>query len=73
MKNLITFTLIVALLFTPIILCSFLIAEQNEFEDEIKNSLLCREKKIEELEKEIRFLKTDIYIIQHGYEGENME
>ena len=36
--------------------------EQYEF-DKIEN-----QRKIEELEKEIRVLKTDIYVFQYGYE-----
>lgn len=38
------------------------LVEQYEFDK------LNYEKKIEELEKEIRVLKTDIYVFQYGYE-----
>ena len=41
--------------------------EQYEF-DKIEN-----QRKIEELEKEIRVLKTDIYVFQYGYEAEVAE
>lgn len=39
---------------------------QYEFECE----KVLKDRKIEELEKEIRILKTDINIIQYGYESE---
>lgn len=29
--------------------------------------------RIEALEKELRILRTDIYVLQHGYEGEKNE
>ena len=35
---------------------------------EIQNTV--QDKQIAELQKEIRILKTDIYILQYGYEGE---
>ena len=35
------------------------------------NEIVTTNKKIDELEKEIRLLKTDISIIQYGYGGEN--
>ena len=35
---------------------------------EIQN--MVQDKQIMELQKEIRILKTDIYILQYGYEGE---
>lgn len=42
--------------------------------ESVRHELVCevaiKDKKIEELEKEIRILKTDINIIQYGYESE---
>ena len=42
--------------------------------EDLQQEFICeriaKDKKIEELEKEIRILKTDINIIQYGYESE---
>lgn len=42
--------------------------------EDLKYELNCerilKDKKIEELEKEIRMLKTDVYVIQYGFESE---
>ena len=43
------------------------LVEQYEFDK------LNYEKKIEELEQEIRVLKTDVYVFQYGYETEVAE
>ena len=42
----------------------------TELKNEISYENIIRDKKIEELEKEIRILKTDIDIIQYGFEEE---
>ena len=40
----------------------------TELKNEISYENIIRDKKIEELEKEIRILKTDIDIMQYGFE-----
>lgn len=42
----------------------------SDLRNEINYELIIRDKKIEELEKEIRILKTDVHIIQYGFESE---
>ena len=42
----------------------------TELKNEISYENIIRDKKIEELEKEIRILKTDIDIMQYGFEEE---
>ena len=37
---------------------------------ELETQNIMQDKQIMELQKEIRLLKTDIYILQYGYEGE---
>lgn len=65
-----TFCLVIILLFLPVILYTKLIVDYEELENRIETVNFEKNKKIEELEKEIRILKTDIYIIQYGFESE---
>lgn len=46
------------------------IKRYNELSEKAAIEKQLQEEKIKELEKEIRILKTDIYIIQYGYENE---
>jgi len=41
-----------------------------DLRNEINYELIVRDKKIEELEKEIRILKTDVHVIRYGFEVE---
>ena len=65
-----TFCLVIILLFLPVILYTKLIVDYEELENRIETVNFEKNKKIEELEKEIRILKTDINIIQYGFESE---
>ena len=42
----------------------------SDLRNEIYYDSIVRDKKIEELEKEIRILKTDVDVIQYGFESE---
>ena len=46
------------------------IKRYNELKETAAKEKQLQEEKIKELEKEIRVLKQDIYIIQYGYETE---
>ena len=62
---------LIAMLFLPIILYTKLICDFEDFENQAVIERTEQNKQIDELEKEIRLLKTDISIIQYGYGGEN--
>ena len=68
MKNTFIFALFIILLFLPIMLYTKLIIDFEEFENQVAVERYENKKKIDELEKEIRILKTDINIIQYGFE-----
>ena len=68
MKNIFIFALFIILLFLPIMLYTKLIIDFEEFENQVAVERYENKKKIDELEKEIRILKTDINIIQYGFE-----
>lgn len=70
MKNLIAFTAFIILLFLPVVLYTRLICDFEDFQELTKLEKIEQNKKIEELEKEIRILKTDVHIIQYGFESE---
>lgn len=42
----------------------------EDLEHEFEVERIMKDRKIEELEKEIRILKTDVSIIQYGFESE---
>lgn len=44
--------------------------DKNSRLAELEVQNITQDKQIMELQKEIRILKTDIYILQYGYEGE---
>lgn len=68
MKQLIAFTTFITLIFLPVVLYTKLIVDFEEFQCQVADERYETKKKIEELEKEIRILKTDIDIMQYGYE-----
>lgn len=70
MKQLIAFTTFIILIFLPVIFYTKLICDFEDFRELSAVEKFEQNKKIEELEKEIRILKTDINIIQYGYESE---
>ena len=65
-----TFCLIIILLFLPVILYTKLIVDYEELENRIETVNFEKNKRIEELEKRIRILETDVNIIQYGFESE---
>jgi len=60
--------LLFVVFFFPIILYTKLIVDFEELENEFAVERVVKDKKIEELEKEIRILKTDIDVIYYGFE-----
>lgn len=73
MKNMITFILIIVLLFMPVILYAYLIADYQELKENFENEKIVLELKNQELEKDIRILKTDIQILQYGFPEKSLE
>lgn len=69
-KKLIAFTAFVILFFMPVVLYIKLICDFEDFRELTKLEKYEQNKKIEEIEKEIRILKTDINIIQYGFVDE---
>ena len=70
MKSLIAFGVFVCLLFLPVVLYTKLVCDFEDFENQTAVERYEQNKKIEELEKEIRILKTDMNILQYGFESE---
>lgn len=70
MKNLFVFTAFIILLFLPVVLYTKLICDFEDFRELNAVEKYEQNKKIEELEKEIRILKTDVNIIQYGFVDE---
>ena len=68
LNDLATILLLFVVFFLPIILYTKLIVDFEELENEVATERVIKDKKIEELEKEIRILKTDIDIIYYGFE-----
>lgn len=71
LNDLATVLLLFVVFFLPIILYTKLIVDFEELENEFTAERVIKDKKIEELEKEIRILKTDVNILQYGFEKEN--
>ena len=67
------FVTITTFLAVIVVLVSLIFFEKSNSTEEIRSVIetqnYCTEKKIESLEKEIRLLKQDIYILENGYEG----
>ena len=70
MKNLFVFITFIILLFLPVVLYTKLIYDFEELENEVAVEKVIKDKKIKELEKEIRILKTDMNVIYYGFENE---
>lgn len=70
LNDLALFLLLFIVFFLPIILYTKLIVDFEELENEFAAERVIKDKKIEELEKEIRILKTDVNIIYYGFENE---
>lgn len=67
------FVTITTFLAVIVVLVSLIFLEKSNSTEEIRSVIETQnyytEKKIESLEKEIRLLKQDIYILENGYEG----
>lgn len=61
---------IICLLIGLILLMMKFNFDVSDLRNEINYELIVRDKKIEELEKEIRILKTDVNVIYYGFENE---
>lgn len=61
---------LIAMLFLPIVLFTKVICDFEDFEERAAVERYEQNKKIEELEKEIRMLKTDVDIIQCKFNKE---
>lgn len=61
------FLLLFVIFFLPIILYTKLICDFEDLENEFATERVIKDKKIEELEKEIRILKQDVQILQYGF------
>lgn len=70
LNDLATVLLLFVVFFLPIILYTKLIVDFEELENEFAAERVIKDKKIEELEKEIRILKTDVDVIYYGFENE---
>lgn len=70
LNDLATVLLLFVVFFLPIIFYTKLIVDFEELENEFAAERVIKDKKIEELEKEIRILKTDVNILQYGFESE---
>lgn len=70
LNDLATVLLLFVVFFLPIILYTKLIVDFEELENEFAAERVIKDKRIEELEKEIRILKTDINVIYYGFENE---
>ena len=66
-NDLLLMFLLFSVFFLPIILYTKLIVDFEELENEFVAERVMKDKKIEELEKEIRILKQDIQILQYGF------
>lgn len=62
--------ILIAMLFAPIVLYTKIIVDYEEMKNEFVSEREIKNKKIEELEKEIRIMKQDIFVLQYGYEYE---
>lgn len=67
LSDLVTILLLFIVFFLPIILYTKLICDFEDLENELTIERIIKDKKIEELEKEIRILKQDIQILQYGF------
>lgn len=72
MKNTVIFALIMMLFFMPVVLFTKLITYFEDCKKEWAIEKFEKDKKIEEMEKRIRLLEQDVYIINYGYEVEDV-
>lgn len=71
MKNTISYFLVILLLFLPVILYTKLICDEEDNRKIAEIEKIETEKRFEEMEKRIRILEQDNYILKYGYENEN--
>lgn len=70
MKKVFVFLAFMTLIFLPAVFYIKLICDFEDFEERTTVERYEQNKKIEELEKEIRILKTDVHVIRYGFEVE---
>jgi len=70
MKNTVSFILVIILLFLPIILYAKLIMDEEDNRKIAEIEKIENEKRFEEIEKRIRLLEQDDYILRYGFESE---
>lgn len=70
MKDSIHYILIVLILFLPIILYARLVEDEEDNRKTAEVEKIETEKRFEEVEKRIRILEQDNYILKYGYENE---
>ena len=69
MKNIVYLGIICLLIGLMLLMMKFNF-DVSDLRNEVNYELIIRDKKVEELEKEIRILKTDVNILQYGFESE---
>ena len=68
MKNNLILFLIIILLFLPFIFCLRLVLDEEDNRKLIEMEKIKNEKHFEEMEKRIRILEQDNYILKYGFE-----
>lgn len=68
MKNKLFLVILFALFIIPIILYAKILVEYKELKDELRYESAMKKSKIEQLEKEVRLLEQDLYILENGFE-----
>lgn len=64
------FICLVLILACLVVVCADYRYKCNELYTQIQIERSLREKQIEDIEKDVRLLKTDVHILQYGYEEE---
>ena len=70
MKNSVHYILIILILFLPIILYARLVEDEEDNRKIAEIEKIENEKHFEEIEKRIRLLEQDNYILRYGFESE---
>lgn len=70
MKNTMSYLLVILLLFLPVILYTKKICDEEDNRKIAEVEKIETEKRFEEVEKRIRILEQDNYILKYGYENE---
>lgn len=70
MKDTMGYLLVILLLFLPVILYTKKICDEEDNKKTVEVEKIETEKRFEEVEKRIRILEQDNYILKYGYENE---